>query len=447
LSFYFIARAIIQFPGFFAVFRLFFRALQRLDYEQLLVLLLSLAPLAFQTVAILLLRRWGGARTGVGEALGSVFGLGLGLYLTEGLVFLVGLLLYRRLGFALWPLFRPTFDRRIAGRMLSFGLRMALGSLVVPVAYFVQAALLSGFLPDYGEVGGAWSIALSLFPVYEVLAIGLYNGLMPAVAAAFTQGYRTLTRYYASQGLRYGMWFSLFFLATAGALGDRFVLGLLGERYAGAAEMVGPLLIWGALQWLPWSAEAVLVGVGRPALRSALLVSEYLVRFGLLLIVRLEYGIWGLVAAFALASLLRGLLGWLLVQRLVVNVRLPFWQMAVAPAGAALVVYNLLRGVGDIYWQPDVGVTLIFSILVLLPALPLYGFFTAFLGGWDDEGLAELRRAVAISGLGIPLGRLLYEAVHLGARLSPLHGLFSHQLYRWADEEAEALTLRRPVIR
>ena len=114
-----------------------------------------------------------------------------------------------------------------------------------------------------------------------------------------------------------------------------------------------------------------------------------------------------------------------------------------APAGAALVSYNVLHLLGELFWQPEARPTLIFLAAILLPALPFYGFLTAFLGGWDDGGLAELRRAVWLSGLGFPVSWLLYHAVRMGARLSPLHGIFSAKLRGPAEEEAQALTIRQ----
>jgi hypothetical protein len=83
---------------------------------------------------------------------------------------------------------------------------------------------------------------------------------------------------------------------------------------------------------------------------------------------------------------------------------------------------------------------MVVSILLLFPLMWLYGLLTALLGGWDDGALAELRRAVSLSGIGHPFAWMLLQSITLGARLSPLHGQFGLALHDLAEDEARALT-------
>ena len=336
LSFYFIAHALIQFPGFFQVFRLFFRAMQRLDYEQYLTFIATMGPIVLQSAAILLLRQWGTDHPVIGEVLGSVLGLGLGLYLTEALVFIVGWLLYKRLGYSLRALWLPVFDRRVVRRVLSFGGQLTFGAVLVPFAVLVQSALLPQMIPNYGEVQSDWTLARCFVAIFDLLAIGLYNGLMPAMVEAHTHGYKTLLRYYIGQGVHYGMWISVFLLAVLSAIGYRVVPGLFGTPHASAVQWLIPLLGWGALQWPMWLANQALVATGHPAATSWLTLVEQGLRLGLMVVLVPGQQMMGLLLALVIALLVRVIVAWFIVQRYVGHLRIYIWQTLVAPAGAAV---------------------------------------------------------------------------------------------------------------
>lgn len=440
LSFYLIAHALIQFPGFFQVFRLFFRAMQRLDYESYLTFLATMGPIALQSTAIVLMRRWGAAHPAIGEALGSVLGLGLGLYLTETLVFIVGVLLYMRMGYSLRALLLPAFDRHVVRRVLSFGGQLTFGAVFIPLALLVQNALLPQLIPTYGEGLPDRTLARYFVAAFDLLALGLYHGLMPAMVEAQAHGYKTLLRYYVGQGLHYGMWISVFLLAGLSAIGGRVVLGIFGTPYAGAAQWLIPLLGWGALQWPAWLANQTLVATGHPAVTSWLTIVEQGLRLGLMVVLVPGQQMMGVVLALVVALVVRVIVAWIIVQRHIGRPRIYIWQTLVAPAGAATSVHYLLRAAVERWWTPTFSFSIILMLAGLLLGLVFYGFLTALFGGWDDGGLAELRRATRISGIGLPLAWLLAMGIRLGA-YSPLHGLFPMAVRPLAEEEARALTL------
>lgn len=442
LAFYFAAHAMLQFPGFLMVFRLFFRAEQRFDYEQRLTAVLVVGAMGLQTALVLLLRDVIPNIFNLNEAIISVLGLSLGLYGAAWLVFGVGALLYRRLGHALYPLFAPTFDLGVLSRALHYGIRWAVGPLVVAVGVLVQGMWLARWLPDFGALRTVWAALALLTLAFEGLQVGLYDSLMPALVEALAQEARTLVRYYLGQGLRYGLWTALPLLAAMALVGERLDAGWLGAGYTGLASLLGPALLGAALQAPAWTAERLLEAEGRPGLRSAALVVEQGARLALLMLLAPRLGLGGLWAATLLALALRTALSWSFARRW--RIQLNLWQMCVAPGGAALLVYNAGRALLALLGPAEtVSAQLAWFILLLL-LLPVYGFLTGLLGGWDDGGLEELRRAVRLSDLGLPLAGLLWGAVRLGARLSPLHGVFPMALQAAAWEEAQALSMRRP---
>ncbi len=446
LSYAILIAALIQFPGFLRVFQFLFLALQRFDYAQLLSLLATTSVVPLQAGAVWLLSRWGAQWPDVGPQVGSILGLGLGLYAAEWLIFMVGLVLYKLQGFSLRHLFTPSHDRRVTGRTLGFGARLAFGSLAAPVGHLLTLALFNQRLPQITDLQATWRLLFQILVAYEIVGRGLYDALVPAMTESHSQQYGSLTRYYASQGLRYGLWSSLFLLAALGALIEPFAEGILDGFGATGETLLIPLLLWGALQWLPWSAERGLVALGRPALRSWLMIGELALRLGAMWVLAPRLGLWSVLVAYLAALLLRGVVGWAVARRLGLRIYVSPWPSVVAPGGAALILFNLLRLMGDIAWQPAPVPTLFFLMGALLFALPIYGFLTALLGGWDDGGLVELRRAVRLSGLGLPVSWLLYQGTRLGAAISPLHGQFPVGLRDLAEEEAEALTFQRPLL-
>jgi len=181
---------------------------------------------------------------------------------------------------------------------------------------------------------------------------------------------------------------------------------------------------------------------GRPGLRSIALALEQSLRLALLAWLAPRLGIVGLWIAFLTALAVRAAFDWGYIRRW--RVKFNVWQSCVAPAGAAFLVYNGLRALLGLVTASETSLTQLAWFFSLLLLMPIYGFMTGVLGGWDDPGIEELRLAMRLSDLGLPLASLLWGAVRLGARLSPLHGLFPMPLQAEAWEEAQAISMRRP---
>jgi hypothetical protein len=83
----------------------------------------------------------------------------------------------------------------------------------------------------------------------------------------------------------------------------------------------------------------------------------------------------------------------------------------------------------------------------ILPSFPLFIFLYGLFGGWDNETLAELKEAVALTGKVHWLTRWgMYEPTALGARLSPLNNRFPITNRAEAMKEAKALTAEKIAL-
>jgi len=443
LAYYFLLHALIQFPGFLRGWGFFFRAIQRFDYEHILHIVVTWGGLALQSLCILWLRQWGATLPAVGEGLGCIIGLELGLVLTEWLGFIVGGVLYMRMGYTWQAVFLPQFNRQIILNVLSFGGRVTFGNVLVMVGGLAQASLLVELLPNYAQAQTNLILLSALLSAFEILGRGLYDSLLPALIEALRLKYETLLRYYVGQGLHYGLWFSLFFVSVLTPLLPRVIPAIFGEFYMIAAQWSFFLLVWGAVQWLSTLAERMLQATERPAIVSWLNSGEILIRLILLWLLVPRWQFLGIGLAFALGWLLKVVTLWMLAKRWVVQPHITRWPSLVAPGLAALMLYS-----GVYLWTemliPQFPV-FEFALLTLVPplGLPIYSFLTALLGGWDDAGIAEFRQAMWMSSLSFPVAWLMWVGLVGGATLSPLHGRFPMTLRPLAAREAQSLTLSR----
>ena len=442
LSFYFIVHSLIQFPGFQRLFTYVFRAFQRFDYEQIVNLVYTV-PMLFQAALVLLLRRWGAAHPVFGEAMGGVLGMGLGLYLCDYASLALGIWLYKRLGYSLKALFLPAFGWETAKEALLFGGKLTIGKVAAPLGQTVRMAILAALMLNYTEVQGNWSLAWALTVGYKALRGGLYEGLMPALSEAYNHGKRMLSTYYVSQGFKFGVWFSAFIFASLGAVADRFILGALGRDWVRAAQLAVPLFLLAALQWPLWFADRLQQAAGRPELGALMTLGEQALFIALMLLLVPPLQMWGLFLANLISVSAIGVVSWLINAKLILRPKFYLWQGLAAPLLAGAVVYGLVRVGSGLLWRGDMATSLLIFLLAPWPSLPLYSFLTGLFGGWDDNGVRELERAVEMSSFARPLARVIYAGVALGSRLSPLHGRFPVSLYGQAMAEARALTAEK----
>jgi O-antigen/teichoic acid export membrane protein len=454
VSWYIVIHALVQFPGFLRVFQYAHRAWQRSDYDQVLNLLAQPAPggtgpgmvgvllIIIQSVSVVAVGAAFRGHPVYGSGMGGVFGLGLGLYLTEWSIFVAGMWLYRRMGLSSSVLFLAHFDRNTLTRALRFGWLITASGVAGALGWTVQVILMQRHLVNYAEIQGNWDRAFGLVLAYGGGA-ALYQGLMPAISEAFGHGRLELTRYYISQGFKYGGWFSGFIASALLAVADRFILGAAGADWSRAAQLVSPLVVMGIFQIPAWFSDSLQQGTGRTWLLPLMLGFEQLVRVVLLVALMPALQIWALAVAWTVALPARVALAWLLNARLIIQPRIYWWQTLVAPLLAGGANYALLRWLAGLVWRNDLPTSLAIFLLATLGSFPWYCFCAGLFGGWDNRGLGELRRAGRLSRVAKPVAQLIYAASCLGARIGPLHGRYPIGLYQAASREARWLTARK----
>ena len=434
---------LIQIPGFYELFRHALTGWQRFDYAQILDTgLYVLAPMITQPLIVTLAVMWGRNNPVLGMTTSGLIGLGLAAYAAQVLNFVVGIWLYRRLGHNAGLLFMAHFDWQTVKSSFHFGVFEMLGSVAWSVGQAMEIVITQGRLVNYAEVWGNWGLAQNFIFAYQVVGT-LYNNLMPSISESISQARQALSQYYSAVAYKWGGLISAFIGAVLLAVADRFILGASGPEFVRAAAYAGPLVIWGAIQYPSWVGDNVQLAANRPYLKSILVAAEQLVRivFAFLLLERFQIN--ALIIAYFIGLLGKDLVAYFVNGRLCFPQRFYFWQSLGAPLLAGVTHYAVLRVLGGLIWQREQITSVLIFFIGILPSFPLCAFFYGLFGGWDDGTLAELRRAVDLSGLMRPLAWVFWRATALGARLSPLHGRFPIDIRAAAVEEARTLTEER----
>ena len=441
-----IIHTMIQIPGFYQVMRNSLIANQRFDYAQILDITLAVfAPIVTQPILVTLMIAWGRAHPVFGPSMGGLLGLGMAAYASEALTFLIGLWLYRRLGYNARLLFLAHFDWSVVKSAFRFGVFEMLGSVAWGVGQSVEILITQARLVNYAEIWGNWVLAQNFIYAFMITAT-LFDDLMPSISEAISHGWKMLSQYYAAMAYKWGGFISGFICAVLLAVADRFIIGASGPEFTRAALYAIPLTIWGAFQYPSWVGDNVQLASNRPYLKASLVAGEQTVRILLAFFLITRFQIYGLIAAYFIGLFTKDIAAYFINHRICFPQRFYFWQSLFAPLLAGASHYLLLRWITGFIWQHDQVTSVLIFFIGILPSYPVYAFLYGLFGGWDNETLDELRRAAELASFMRPLARLFWASTNLGARISPLHGRFPIGIRQAALAEAGALTAERVTI-
>ncbi len=437
-----IIHSFIQLPGFYQVMRHSFNGLQRGDYSRILDIFLTMIPMVVQPLFVGVMYAWGRNHPAMGSAMGGLLGLGIAAYAAELSTFLLGLWLYRRLGYNARVLFLAHFDWDTIKTGFKFGFFGMLGSIAWALGQAAEIAITQARLINYAEIWGNWGLAQNFVFAFQVVAT-LFDGAMASISEAISNGKRILSQYYSVMMYKYGGIISAFLGAVLLAVADRFILGASGPDFARGALYVIPLAIWGAIQYPSWVGDQVQLGSNRPYLKSALVFGEQVIRVVLALILLARFQITGLIIAYFIALLTKDIVAYFVNDKTCFKQRFYFWQSLAAPLLAGAAHWASLRWVSGLIWANDQITSILIFFIGVLPSFPVFMFLYGLFGGWDDATLAELKQAVDISGFVRPLAWVMWASTALGARISPLNNRFPITNRPAAMEEAKALTAEK----
>jgi O-antigen/teichoic acid export membrane protein len=439
-GFFLLLHAVVQFPGFFVVSYHLLQGAQRFDYAAALDVIETrlfkvLVPIPF----VLLFRAWGRHHPAYGEAFGAIVGLAVGAYLTQWLMFGIGLLFCRRAGLPVRPLFGASFGRAEVRDVFSFGWKAILGQVAFRAANSIEILVLAELLTSYTERLGIWSLLQMRFSYLVLLAYAFFDSGVAVFGEALGAEKRAFAQYQVARFLQFACLWGAVVFAILCALGPTFIRGALEPQWHRAAEFVGVAAFARALACPGWVSDALQRGANRPLVFSGVLAAEQALRLLLFLLFVPRLQLLGLYAAIILSLGLKTIAAWWLNHRWVLPLRLSVWQSV----GAPLVT-------GALLWAALSGITLLVHPATSLGAQALFyggalgGLVASFvmlglLGGLDAHGLGEIDRATRMTSLLAPVARIFAIAARTGARLSPLHDRFPQPTTIEALREAEEL--------
>lgn len=434
-----IIHSFIQIPGFYQVMRHSFNGLQRGDYSRILDIFLTMIPMVVQPLFVGLMYVWGKSHPAMGGAMGGLLGLGIAAYAAELAAFLLGLWLFRRLGYNARVLFLAHFDWDTIKTGFKFGFFGMLGSIAWALGQAAEIAITQARLINYAEIWGNWGLAQNFVFAFNVAAT-LFDGAMASISEAISNGKRILSQYYSVMMYKYGGMISAFLGAVLLAVADRFILGASGPEFVRGAQYVIPLAIWGAIQYPSWVGDQVQLGSNRPYLKSSLVFGEQVIRVVLALILMARFQITGLIVAYFIALLTKDIVAYFVNHKTCFPQRFYFWQSLGAPLLAGATHWALLRWLTGFIWQADQISSVLIFFIGVLPSFPVFMFFYGLFGGWDQATLDEFKLAAGLTGFVRPLAWTMWASTSLGARISPLNNRFPITNRAEAMLEARALT-------
>jgi O-antigen/teichoic acid export membrane protein len=438
-----IAHTFIQIPGFYGVMRNAMYAQQRLDYAQILDNAWALIwPIVTQVLFVPIFWYFGSNTPIIGPAIGGAIGMAIAAYMVELFNFILGWWLYRRAGYNARLFFLAHFDLSVVKEAFRFGLLEMSSSLVWAAGQSFEILITQLRLINYTEVWGNWIMASNFVFAFSVLQ-NLTDGVMPAISEAISHGRRKLSQYYASMNYKWAAFISAFLAAVLLAIADRFILGSAGREFERAAIYVVPLIIWGSAQHLSVIGDTIALGSNRPGLKLLMLLGEQTLRIVLAILLVDRFQVAGLIAAYLIAVLTRGIASYFINSRYCFKLRYYPWQSLVAPLLAGAVQYVVLRFVTGLIWQGDEVTSILIFLIGILFSYPLYMFLYGLFGGWDDATLEEAKRASAMLPFLKFMATIFWKSTAFGARLSPLHNRFPITNRAEAMEEARTLTAER----
>ncbi len=449
LTWFLVLHSLIQFPGFILIYFNLFRALQRFDYAQLLIVLAYVLNPLLQTVCGIYMRHWGLLHPAYGEGMGVVFGFAIGGFISNLLLGVFCSIFYHKVGLKLATIFMAHFNYDTVKRSLIYGAKLTGGQALAALSWGVVPLIMLIRLENSLELLEIFILTYALTFAYIEIGCYIFTTLMPTISESFSHQKMALTRRYLDQGLRWGIMFSTMLGGAYVAFSDALLRGLLPPQFARAAAVIALAHMMRVPEFFTRLPDQVFQGTGRTGLFTWTALVEQVSRMVLTWYLIGIYGFPGVFYAFAISSALKAILAWPLMIGLVVAPAISVWQTLVNPMLTGIASYLILRSMVVAIWLgPGHALTAAIAVVAaLLGSLPIYMFISGLLG-WDRQSLDDFRNAAEL--VPAPFGgliRLAHRVVEAAAALSPLQDRFPGKLIENALAEAAALTASKVELR
>ena len=458
MTWLFVTHAFFQWPAFFLVFMYLFQAMNRIDYYQILnILLYGVFNITLQYGVIVIFRYTLGNNPIFGDGLAGAIGYSVGLYVIQVVTFLIGLWMFKRLGFSLKTIFRIDFSWAEVKESFKYGFKWTIGAILPPLGWFIQLYLLSRFLPNYTQQQGYFSIAWNFAQI--VMLVGLFaQGFLPAISESYHAKKVALTRYYTVSSLKWSAYFDWYLVGALAAVGWRFIVGGAGADWAPAAGLIIWFLFFHSIGYLSWLGDWMFAGSDRPGWAAISWVIEQGIRAILLWVCIQNHYFFeqtfgspmvAIMFAYFPALIIKNIFMWWQIRK---NDYFKFkwkdlyWQGLIAPLISAVILFGIFEGLFRLIWQGEIITSVVILLIGTLVGLYLFAFIASWFGAFDENTLGELKQATEMASGFKFMALPLYKITEWGAKISPFYNKFKISIYNEAAQEAINLTKEKTEL-
>ena len=274
-----------------------------------------------------------------------------------------------------------------------------------------------------------------------------------------------LTEYYVTQYMRFATMVQFFFISIIAVIMmviEPVFIGLGISNYMLAIPFIIPRVVREIQQPLTSLADTLLAGTNHPNFLMFIQIVEESLKVVLMWLwivimqLPMKHGftaiIWLMPCGIYPAIILKTAANCVYIQKKIIKIRINVWQTIVAPTFACLGTWLIGTFFKIIMFDPLVEtygiIAGVASMIVLLVVLLVFGYFPihTLLGGWDDDSMRDLRKAVVMSGPSKFIVYPMYKMIELSARVSPLHNKFKIDSSEALKQVEELLEMRRQSI-
>ena len=453
LSWMFVIHSMIQFPGIFLVFQYFFQGTQRADYQMIAFALQSLVlRLILQVITVPIFKAIYQDNVQYGAAFGTSIGLLVGQLLGDWALFFITWRMYKSLKLPSRPIFGAGFSKTEFLETFKFGMKMAVGEMLVPLVWLLQVYLVVIYIPNSSQEQGYFELAWTISQVPMAIVL-MTSALLGALTEAHEYNKENLLNYNTISGFRWGILWTLYLSAAFLAISETFIIGASGPLWIRSAQLLPLFLFLRILGPPSWMCDQAFPAANKPIYATISWIIEQGLRAVLMIIFLnnfhiMEAVLWAYIISLTVKDIF-----------VIITLRIKVhkwdwnpWPSYIAPflsAGMVYLVFKLFELIiVDVIGLGQGLISAIFLlILVLFAGEFLHSFFYALFGGYDVNTLDELARSSnMVTGVGF-FARFYYKCAAIGARISPLHDKFPITVYEAAQIEAAELTaIKRKIV-
>lgn len=452
MSWVFISFSMVQYPGFFIVFLLTLRGLQRIDLYLILQVCWDYVFLLIGQILFCYLGRiWGEANPSIGPAIGVAIGFAIANYFRYWMTFWMGLIIFKKLGYSPKKCFRVGFSTEEIKDALTFGSKITLGTIFAPLITAIQVILISSYVANYSSELGYYDLAHSIAEMVQI--IWLYAlSLLGAFSESISHKKTKLTNLYLFQGFRWLNFFGFFVCSIIYSTGKYFLIGTAGEELGlNAAEYLGIATLVQILFIYNWLSNNFLNAANKPLFNSMTSLIVQVIRFLMLVFLIYTKSLIFIIYAFIPGLILSDIISWIYIYKKT-KFKLYVLKSFIAPISAAILNYLVMRFLSDLIFSLSLGDkvinTGILYLVAMFVSITLFSFLDGFFGGFDENTLKEFKKAVLMQRIKFikTLAIALYKCAEFGTKLSPLQKVSPISIYNEAAIEAFELTLEKKTL-